>query len=48
MEAQIDELGDEDSDLTSSDSEDKSVNINLQFHNKPTWLNGHKKFKMDL
>ena len=35
MEANIDELGYEDSDLTSSESEDRSVNSHVQFHNKP-------------
>ena len=47
LEANIDELGDEDSDLTSSDSEDRSGNSHFQLHNKSTSFTGTKKFKTD-
>ena len=45
MEAKIDKLGDENSDLTISDSKDITGNSHLQFHNKPESLTGPKKFK---
>ena len=47
MEAKFNELGDEESDLTSSDSKFISGNSNLQYHNKPTSLNGCKMFNTD-
>ena len=47
LEANIDELGDENYNLTSSDSNESSGNSHLQFHNKPTSFTGPKKFKID-
>ena len=47
LEANIDELGDEDSDLTSSDSEDSNGNSHFRFNNKPESFIGTKKFKTD-
>ena len=47
LEANIDELGDEDSELTSSDSKDSSGNSHLKFHNKPTSFTGPKNFNTD-
>ena len=47
LEAKIDDLGDEASDLTSSDSKDSSGNSHFQFHKKPTSFAGPKKFKTD-
>ena len=47
MEANIDKLGDEKSDLTNFNREDGSINIHFQFHNKPTSFTGTKKFKID-
>ena len=44
MAARIDKLGDEESNLNSSDSKEIIVNSNFQFNNKPTSLTGHKKF----
>ena len=46
-EANIDKLGDEVSNLTSSDSRYRIVNINFQFHNKPTSFTGPKNSKTD-
>ena len=45
MEAKIDCLGDEDSNLASYDSKDSSGNIRFWFHNKPALFTGHKNFK---
>ena len=47
QEVKIDELGDEDSDLTSSESKDSSGNIHFQYHNKLISLTGPDKFKID-
>ena len=47
MEAKIDKLGDEDSNLTSSYSEDIIINSHFQFHSKLTSFTGPKKFKTD-
>ena len=44
-EANIDELGDEDSDIISFDSEDSSGNSHFQFHNNPTSFTEPKKFR---
>ena len=44
-EENIDNLGYEESSLTSSNSEDSSGNSHLQFHNKPTSFTVTKKFK---
>ena len=45
LEANIDELGDEESELTSYDRGDSSGNSHFQFHNKPTSLTVTDKFK---
>ena len=47
MDANIYQLGYEDSDLTSFDSEDSSVNSHFKFHNKPKLFTGTKTFKID-
>ena len=47
MELNIGELGDEESNLISSDSEDRSVNSHLQLHNNPISFTGSKKFNKD-
>ena len=47
LEANIDELGDDDSNPTSSDSEESSGNIHVQYHNKLTSLTRPDKFKID-
>ena len=47
MEANIDKLGDGDSDLTNSDNKKFGGNSHLQFHNKPKSFTGNKKFKTD-
>ena len=47
MEENIDESGNGDSDITSYNSENISVNSHLQFHNKPASLTGTRKFKID-
>ena len=47
MEVNIDELRDEDSNLTSFNSKDSSGNSHFQFHNKPTSFTGTNKFKPD-
>ena len=44
MDANIYQLGYEDSDLTSFDSEDSSVNSHFKFHNKQTSFTGNKEF----
>ena len=47
LEENIDELGDEDSNLISYDIEDNSENSHFQFHNKPTSFTGPNKFNTD-
>ena len=47
LEAKIDKLGDDDSNLNSSNSEDSSGNSHLRFHKNPTSFTGTKKFKID-
>ena len=47
MEYKIDNLGDEESKLTSSDSKDSSRNSHFRFHKNMASLTGHKKFKTD-
>ena len=47
LEANIDKLGDEESNLPSSNSEDSSGNSHLQFHNKRKSFTGPKKFNID-
>ena len=47
METKIEKLGDEDSDLTSSDSKYRSGNNHFQFCNKRTSFTGNNKFKTD-
>ena len=47
LEANINELGGDDSNPTSSDSEESSGNIHVQYHNRLTSLTGRDKFKID-
>ena len=47
MDTKIDDLGYEDSDLTSSEREDRIRNNHLQFHDKLTSLTGPKNFNPD-
>ena len=47
LEAKIDESGDDESNLTSSDSKYSSGNIHFQYHNKMTSFAGPDKFKID-
>ena len=47
MEAYIDKLGDEDSDLTISNRKYSSGNIHFQFHNNPESFTFPEKFKTD-
>ena len=47
MEENIDTLGEEDSNLTSSDIKEISGNSHFQFHNKMSSFTGTKKFKTD-
>ena len=46
-ESNIDELGDKDSNITSSDSEDISGNSHFQFYNNPASFTWPRKFKTD-
>ena len=47
LEANIGELGYEDSKPTSFYNKNRSGKIHFQFHNKPTSFTGHKMFKKD-
>ena len=47
LEENIDKLGDEDSELTSSDIKYSSGNRNFQFHDKPTSFTGTEEFNID-
>ena len=48
LQSNIDELGYEESEITSSNSKDSSGNSHFHFHNKKTSFTGPKQFNTEL